>query len=109
MTNRHSDPAVAGASKLLEFWDQIAEHEVDPSWRAHLSPEFLRYRERFEAARRREYLAPFPVNIEIEASYYCNLRCPFCPRFVGEGEREAGHMSSELWGRILEEARRHRL
>ena len=109
MTNEHSDLAAGASSRLLDFWDQIAEYEVDDRWRRHLSPEHQSYRERFEAAKRREYLADFPVNIEIEASYYCNLRCPFCPRFVGEGERELGHMSAELWRMILDESRAHGL
>lgn len=109
MTNGHSDLAAGAPLRLLEFWDQITEYEVNDAWRRHLSPEYRRYREQFEAAKRREYLAGFPVNIEIEASYYCNLRCPFCPRFVGEGQRELGHMSYELWRKILDESRAHGL
>ena len=69
----------------------------------------MRYRDKFEAAKRRAFLDTFPVNIEIEATYHCNLRCPFCPRFVAEGERELGHMSEDLWRKILDESRAHGL
>src|SRR5438552_6141197 len=109
MTNGHSDPAVGGPSRLLEFWDQIAEYEVDDRWRRHPAPEYVRYRDKFEAAKRRAFIDTFPVNIEIEATYHCNLRCPFCPRFVAEGERELGHMSEDLWRKILDESRAHGL
>jgi MoaA/NifB/PqqE/SkfB family radical SAM enzyme len=109
MTHGHSELVTRARSTLLEFWDQIAEYEVDDTWRKALSPAYLRYRERFEASKRRAHPGGFPVNIEIEASYYCNLRCPFCPRFVGEGERELGHMSYALWRKILEESRAHAL
>lgn len=91
------------------FWDQITEYEIDGSWRAHCSPEYLVYRERFEKAQRREYLAPFPLSIEIEASYHCNLKCPFCPRVVNIGERQLGHMSRELWEKIIKECQENGL
>jgi radical SAM protein with 4Fe4S-binding SPASM domain len=92
-----------------EYWDHIREYEVDPSWRENLSPEYLAYREEFSSAQRRTYHGDFPLAIEIEASYHCNLQCPFCPRVVKIGEREIGHMSPGLWGRIISEARAGRL
>jgi radical SAM protein with 4Fe4S-binding SPASM domain len=108
MENAHPFRAEA-PPRLLDFWDQITEHEIDDAWRRDLGPAYREYRARFEAAKRREYVGPFPVNMEIEASYHCNLRCPFCPRFVGEGERALGHMSEALWRKILGEARDHAL
>lgn len=89
--------------QIREYWDVIREHEVDPSWRDHQSLAYRAYREKFEQAKRREYLGRFPLSIEVEASYHCNLECPFCPRVVGQGERQPGHMAQSLWRRILRE------
>ena len=93
-----------------EFWDNISEYEVDPVWRqASDSPAYRDYRERFESARERKHVPPFPICIEIEATYYCNLQCPFCPRVVNVGERDSKHMHPELWTKILEECRENGL
>ncbi|TBR23543.1 hypothetical protein EPO15_05765, partial [bacterium] len=76
------------APEISEYWDHIAELEIDRSWRdAISSPAYDDYRKRFEEAQKRRYLGDFPLSIEIEASYYCNLKCPFCPRVVNMGER----------------------
>ena len=59
------------------FWDNISEYEVDPSWGNGLSGEYLEYRRKFEQAKNQAYTGKFPISIEIEASYFCNLKCPF--------------------------------
>ena len=59
------------------FWDNISEYEVDPSWENGLSEEYLEYRRKFEQAKNQAYKGKFPISIEIEASYFCNLKCPF--------------------------------
>ncbi len=87
------------------FWDNISEYEIDPSWRNNPSKEYLDYREKFEQAKRQSYTGTFPISIEIEASYYCNLQCPFCARETNSGERDIGHMTPDLWKKILDESR----
>jgi radical SAM protein with 4Fe4S-binding SPASM domain len=94
---------------VVDYWDHISEYEIDDSWSRHLSLAFLDYREKFALAQGRQYLAPFPLAIEIEPSYYCNLECPFCPRVVSMGQRDVGHMSPELWQAILTECRENQL
>ena len=91
------------------YWDHVHEIEIDGSWRNHQSPAYWEYRRKFELAQRMEYLGPFPLSLEIEASYYCNLQCPFCPRVVNEGERSMGHMSQELWLKVLKECQENGL
>ncbi|MEK7388068.1 MAG: radical SAM protein [Elusimicrobiota bacterium] len=91
---------------ISQYWDHISEYEIDDSWRAASeSPAYRQYRRKFEAAQKRSHLEDFPLSIEIEASYYCNLKCPSCPRVVNMGEREVGHMSVQLWEKILAECR----
>lgn len=92
-----------------EKWDAISEHEIDDRWRADYSTEFKEYRRKFELAVQRKYHGDFPLSIEIEATYYCNLKCPFCPRFVNPGERADKHMSEELWKKILDECKENKL
>ncbi len=94
---------------VREIWDQIDEIEIDPSWETNYSEAYYLYRSQFKKAQRREWVGSFPLSIEIEASYHCNLRCPYCPRGVGVGERGLGHMDPSLWEKILAEARRYGL
>ena len=91
------------------FWDNISEYEVDPSWGNGLSEEYLEYRRKFEQAKNQAYTGKFPISIEIEASYFCNLKCPFCAREANAGDRDVGHMSEDLWKKILDESRENGL
>jgi radical SAM protein with 4Fe4S-binding SPASM domain len=92
-------------TNLKGYWDNISEYEIDSSWKQNLSEEYFDYRKNFEQAKKQSCVGRFPVSLEIEASYYCNLKCPFCPRETNSGEREIGHMSLDLWRRILNEAK----
>ena len=92
-----------------DYWDSVFEYEIDDSWRYHQSVEYLEYRQKFESAQQRSYLSDFPLSVEIEASYHCNLKCPACPRVINPEEREVGHMSKELWQTILTECKNNGL
>lgn len=94
---------------LNTSWDRIREFELDSSWRKNFSDEFKHYREHFEKAQNRNYIAKFPMSLEIEASYYCNLKCPLCPRTVGANEQQNRHMAPECWEQILSECRKHKV
>ena len=100
-------PKASPAPKAIsQYWDHITEYELDDTWRAaNDTPAYREYRKNFDSAQKRKHLGDFPLSIEIEASYFCNLKCPFCPRVVNLGEREVGHMSQELWDKILAECR----
>ena len=92
-----------------DYWDSVFEYEIDASWRDHQTNEYHDYRQHFNAAQKREYLSTFPLSVEIEASYHCNLQCPACPRVVNPEERDIGHMSEDLWQMILHECSDHNL
>lgn len=47
----------------------------------------------------------FPFSFGVEATNYCNLRCPMCPREVAE--RGYGNMSWDLFTKIADEAANH--
>ena len=95
------------------YWDSnIQEFEVDSTWKEHpiyKTKEYLEYREKFKKASEGRYLGAFPLNIELEPTYYCNLKCPFCPRTVNSGERTSEHMKSSIWDKILKECSDHRM
>ena len=55
-----------------------------------------------ESCSKGELATDFPLNIEMEPTY-CNLKCPFCPRKINDGERTNQHMKPEIWKKILNE------
>ena len=70
------------------YWDSnIKEYEIDPSWKRHevyKSKKYKEYRDKWSKAEKGKYLSNFPLNIEMEPTYYCNLKCPFCPRKIND-------------------------
>lgn len=96
---------VVKTQSIHDYWDHILEYEIDPSWKEYTPSGYPEYREKFALAQQRKYKGSYPLSLEIEASYYCNLQCPFCPRYVGFGERDIGHMSEDLWEKILSESK----
>ena len=100
-------------SKIDLYWDSnIKEYEIDSSWQDHeiyKSKKYIDYRKKWELLSRGELLEDFPLNIEMEPTYYCNLKCPFCPRTVNLGERESKHMPNEIWQKFLKECAENNL
>ncbi len=95
------------------YWDSnISEYEIDPSWKNHKiykTKEYKEYRKKWAQASSGKYLENFPLNIEMEPTYYCNLKCPVCPRTVNIGERQSQHMSPEIWKKFLKECSDNKL
>ena len=96
-------------SQVDLYWDSnIKEYEVDPSWKNHAiykTVKYKAYREKWSNVSQGKMKTEFPLNIEMEPTYYCNLKCPFCPRTVNSGERESRHMDQSLWKKILQECK----
>jgi MoaA/NifB/PqqE/SkfB family radical SAM enzyme len=91
-----SHPALAS---LREFF-------ALPPWEgARLTPKRLAnlYLARWEHRRGRTRLRSHPVKLTVEATNVCNLECPGCYTGVGDIGRTRGHMSLELWRRLLGE------
>ena len=57
----------------------ITEYEVDPSWKNSVSEEYKEYRKKWGRASK-GFLFKFPLCVEIESAYFCNLKCPICAR-----------------------------
>ena len=95
-----------------DYWDHIYEYEIDSSWLNATREKFPRYddyRANFAKAQKRTYTGNFPLALEIEASYYCNLKCPYCPRVPGANEMRDGHLDMELVKKIISEAKKNKL
>ena len=82
------------------LWDnRIKEFEIDSSWKDHpmfQTKEYIEYREKWNMATQGKLVADFPLNIELEPTYYCNLKCPACPRYTSDLlTRDSKHMKDE--------------
>ena len=95
------------------LWDsKIKEYEIDPTWKndpIYKKEEYLNYRSKWNSCSKGELTTEFPLNIEMEPTYYCNLKCPACPRKINDGERTNQHMNPEIWSKILKEMRENNL
>jgi|ETNmetMinimDraft_20_1059909.scaffolds.fasta_scaffold14624_3 radical SAM protein with 4Fe4S-binding SPASM domain len=86
----------------------IKEYEADPTWKQYLSSGFVAYRKNWEKASKR-FLFEFPLCVEIESSYFCNLKCPMCAREMIETKDMEGTMSSSLYNKIIREAEKNKM
>jgi MoaA/NifB/PqqE/SkfB family radical SAM enzyme len=93
------------------FDDIIHEIEVDPSWQDSMGQDYREYRKEFERLKATTPLdvPKFPISLEIESSYFCNLRCPYCARATENNPRKSKHMPPELWELILAEIKENGL
>lgn len=49
-------------------------------WESTMPPEYWEYRRKWEENPKYRVVGPFPINLDIEATSACNLRCIMCPR-----------------------------
>ena len=94
-------------SKVVAVNGVVGEYEVDDSWRNYKSTEYWDYREKFEWLAKNKPLGSgltkTPLNIEIESTYHCNLRCPYCPRTADPDSKHHKHMNLDVWDAIVEQ------
>ena len=69
-----------------------------------LGPEFVEYRRRWDQAQRFELELPYPLHVDLELAFACNLRCPMCIMSLPREElRQWGDQREKM---TLETARR---
>lgn len=51
-------------------------------WEKHRPTEYWEYRRKWVEYPKKMYAGDFPINLDIETTNLCNLRCGFCPRTV---------------------------
>jgi wyosine [tRNA(Phe)-imidazoG37] synthetase (radical SAM superfamily) len=68
-------------------------------------PTYVEYRRLWTAAPVEGISLPYPLNLDLEVTNCCNLRCPFCIRETGVGKE--GFMDMETYFSIMEEIGGH--
>lgn len=58
---------------------------------AELGAAFDEYRRMWEATARMEFVPEYPIHIDFELNYTCNIRCPMCPHSMPEFKALAGY------------------
>jgi len=85
----------------------VFEKPVDPadSWKAHRSPEYWEYRRQWTGNAAQGIAAACPLNIDLELTSRCNLRCTYCKRTEMQARKVLGvsDMDFALARRILDE------
>ncbi|NQV82497.1 MAG: SPASM domain-containing protein [Rhodospirillales bacterium] len=66
-----------------DFQDEI----INEDWKKHRSQEYFDYRELWESVPENKIETDFPLNVDIETTDVCNLKCPMCSRTI---KAEAG-------------------
>lgn len=89
----------------------IREIEVDPSWRDDLyaNPSYAAYRENWDLATHKYQLFSDPLFVEIETSYACNYKCPFCPQVTLPEKPTGGLMKREILDKLFDEIAARRI
>jgi len=73
-----------GESSLYSRTDQtrvsqlLARRDIHEVLTDLIGPQFARYRQRWDRAQRFEEELPYPLHVDLELSFACNLRCPMC-------------------------------
>ncbi len=71
---------------------------------AELGPDYALYRRQWEAARDFLWLPPFPLQVDYELMFRCNLRCPICLMSLPAAERARyGEARQELSAQTVAE------
>ncbi|HAM34783.1 MAG TPA: hypothetical protein DEB40_00040 [Elusimicrobia bacterium] len=71
---------------------------------------FQEYRRQWMENPGKFHVADFPLNLDLESTCACNLRCPFCATTQANwGPKAAGYMRLELFKRIIDEGAEHGL
>ena len=89
-----------------EFVDSslnVREIEVDASWRSDLysNPAYAQYRTDWEDATHGYKLFENPLFVEIETSYACNYKCPFCPQVTLPEKPTGGLMKADVLEKLF--------
>lgn len=73
------------------------------------SPEYIEYRRKWEENPRNHVLGDFPLDLDIESTSRCNLRCTFCDKLPLLQKGQKGDIDFALFTKIIDEGAEHRL
>lgn len=71
---------------------------------------FLEYRQRWHEYPNKHIVGNFPIHLDIESTYRCNLKCPFCARtFDNWGNSSTEDLDFSLFKKIIDEGAKNNL
>jgi len=87
--------------KKTGFNGILGEYEFDPSWIDFQTQDYHDYRKQYEYYQKYKPTRfpdnSTPLNVEVESTYHCNLKCPFCARVVEGNSKVNQHMDRNVW------------
>ena len=81
-------------------------------WQKHRSERYWEYRRKWAEIPQKQITTDFPIHLDIETTSVCNLLCPMCPRTIKIEDGtfgEVGHMSMDLYKKIIDEGSKNNL
>ncbi|MFH1369581.1 MAG: radical SAM protein [Elusimicrobiota bacterium] len=73
------------------------------------SGEYIEYRRKWEENPKNFILNDFPIDLDIESTSRCNLRCTFCDKLPLMSKDQFGDMNYEMYTKIIDEGREYGL
>jgi hypothetical protein len=92
-------------------WKQVGRRGPDDALAPRFGSRYRAYRRAFEAAERMEHHPDWPLHLDVDTNFTCNLACVMCP--AGAGGFPASYpnkwLDRDLYRRVLDEGREHNL
>ncbi len=92
--------------KINPTYEEVRDRDV-LKCEEDLPGRYWEYRRKWEENPKKNIVEDFPLNLDLEVSSYCNLRCPMCYRtlvdFEGKENKRLGFMSWELFSKCIDE------
>lgn len=90
------------------YHERITENGIYKEWEKQKSEAYFAYRKNWSEYPKKDFWGDFPLNLDIEPTNRCNLRCPFCYRTIAINKNldtfeEQGTMSLDTYGQIMEQ------
>lgn len=88
------------------YKERLTGNGIFKKWEASRPPAYFVYRKNWTDWPKRYYRGDFPLNLDIEPTNQCNLRCPFCYRTICVDQHHSefdqqGCMSLETFQKII--------
>mgnify|MGYP004546009761 CR=1 FL=1 len=64
------------------YHERITENGIYKEWEKTKTKEYFEYRKNWTEWPQKDYVGAFPLNLDIEPTNCCNLKCPFCYRTI---------------------------
>ncbi len=88
------------------------EFVISKKWESFRTEEYKEYRANWAKYPKERYTSHFPLNLDIETTDLCNLKCPMCARTIkdadkSEHEVKSRYIDKEAYMNIIDQAVEH--